>query len=305
MPHPTNEEIRACAAHAITGLVRERGTNVFSWAEIDRGFVCQATRLCFASKAVGIFRPKELTDDAALSIKLVRPSRAGRVSPYNDRELADGLIAYRLERSGRDNRYLIEAWRRQLPLIFFRGLADAQYEVLFPVFVQAVDLMASEAIIAIGDREVMHVAESAERVEEPIERSYSTGARKTRRHQRAFRERVLLAYGLRCALTGLPITELLEAAHIISDADGGEASVRNGIAMSSLHHAAYEQNLIGIDPDATIHIHESVRAARDGPLLDYGLVRLDRQPLRLPAFAAHCPNRDFLSLRFEEFRKRN
>ena len=101
------------------------------------------------------------------------------------------------------------------------------------------------------------------------------------------------------------MTELLEAAHIISDTTGGEASVRNGIAMSALHHSAYEQDLIGISPDGVIHVSERVRAQRDGPLLDYGLVRLDGQPLRLPAFAAHHPNRDFLSARFDEFRKRN
>jgi hypothetical protein len=40
-------------------------------------------------------------------------------------------------------------------------------------------------------------------------------------------------------------------------------------------------------------------------LLDHGLLRLAGQPLRMPAFAPHHPNRDFLSARFEEFRKNN
>lgn len=256
-------------------------------------------------KAVDIFRPKELTDGAALSIKQVRPSRAGRSAPYDDRDLADGLVAYRLERSGRDNRYLVEAWRHGLPLIFFRGVADGEYEVLFPVFVQSIDAEKSEAIIAIGDAASTAVGLAAEVAEEPIDRGYSIGSRKTRLHQRAFRRRVLLAYGLRCALTGLPVTQLLEAAHIVSDKAGGEASVRNGIAMSALHHSAYEQDLIGISPDGVIHVSERVRAQRDGPLLDYGLLRLNGQPLRLPAFPGHHPDRDLLGARFEEFRARN
>lgn len=276
---------------------------MLSWSDIQQGFTCRGSRLHFASKAVGIFRPKELTDGAALSIKQVRPSRVGRVAPYDDRELADGLIAYRLERSGRDNRYLVEAWQRQLPLIFFRGIADAMYEVLFPVFVQSVDPLTGEATISIGAGMSESLAVQNGFVEEPIEKVYSAGTRKTRQHQRVFRERVLLAYGLRCAMTGLPIVELLEAAHIVPDAAGGEASVRNGIAMSALHHSAYEQNLIGIDPKGVIHVHEIVRAARDGPLLDYGLLRLDKQSLRVPGFAPHQPDPEFLSVRFEEFRK--
>lgn len=298
----SNDAIRAAAGLAISRFIRECGTNVLSWTEINQGFRFGDQQIHFASKAVGIFKPKQINDGVALSIKQVRPSRAGRVAPYDDRELADGLVAYRLEKSGRDNDYLREAWARRIPIIFFRGLADAQYEVLYPVFVQAIDFAKSEAIIAIDDAPAVEKIPKVE--EEPIERSYSVGTRKARRHQAAFRRRVLLAYGLRCAVSGLPLTRLLEAAHIIPDTLGGEASVRNGIAMSTLHHAAYEADLIGIDPDGVLHVSEQVRATRDGPLLEHGLVRIEGQKLRFPAFAPHQPNRDFLSVRFDEFRKR-
>ena len=298
----SNDAIRAAAGLAIGKLIRERGTNVLAWSEINAGFRFREQQICFASKAVGIFKPKEVTDGVALSIKQVRPSRPGRVAPYDDRDLADGLVAYRLEKSGRDNDYLHQAWVRRIPLIFFRGVADGQYEVIYPVFVRSINSLRSEALIAIQDAVAEEVGAAVE--EQPLERLYSIGTRKTRQHQAAFRRRVLLAYGLRCAVSGLPLTRLLEAAHIIPDMRGGEASVRNGIAMSTLHHAAYENDLIGIDPDGVIHVSEEIRSARDGPLLQYGLMRIDGQRVRLPQFEPHHPSRDFLSVRFDDFRKR-
>jgi hypothetical protein len=53
---------------------------------------------------------------------------------------------------------------------------------------------------------------------------------------------------LRCALTNLPLVQLLEAAHIVADSKGGSPRA-DGIAMSTFHHTAYESNLMGIDPD--------------------------------------------------------
>jgi putative restriction endonuclease len=136
---------------------------------------------------------------------------------------------------------------------------------------------------------------------EPLPRNYYPFEGMARGHQAGFRIRVLMAYGYRCALTGLPLPDLLEAAHIVPDARDGEASVRNGIAMSRLHHAAYERNLLGIDPDGKIHLSRMVREARDGPLLDHGLLYLDGRTLSPPVFAGHQPSRDFLAVRYNEF----
>jgi putative restriction endonuclease len=50
------------------------------------------------------------------------------------------------------------------------------------------------------------------------------------------------AYGGRCAVSGLPEARLLDAAHIVADADEmlGHAMVPNGIPLSKIHHAAFE-----------------------------------------------------------------
>ena len=64
--------------------------------------------------------------------------------------------------------------------------------------------------------------------------------------QASFREAIITAYNGRCALSGLPESLLLDAAHIISDKDEGfgQSVVPNGIPLSKIHHAAFDAHLI-------------------------------------------------------------
>jgi putative restriction endonuclease len=59
-------------------------------------------------------------------------------------------------------------------------------------------------------------------------------------HQASFRDAVLSAYGGRCAISRLPEPRLLDAAHIVMDADEqlGQPIVSNGLPLSKIHHAA-------------------------------------------------------------------
>lgn len=302
MPQDVNAQIRAAAGLAIQQMIRDNGDNVFPWADIQRGFQVEGQRILFATRAAGIFKPKELTDNAALSIKTVTPSRTGRSAPYDDGELENGMVSYQLQRNGEAsvfNQHLLEACKRQVPLIYLRGLKDGLYEVFYPVFVEDCSFQSGFARVVFEQTppEAAH-----NRVAEvPVQ--YSYGMRKSRLHQRAFRQRVLAAYGLRCALTSLPLVDLLEAAHIVGDSEGGLASVQNGIAMSTFHHTAYESNLMGIDPDGKIILSDQVRATRDGPMFSQGLLGIEGQSMRFPTYAGHRPNRDFLARKFEAFMK--
>ena len=69
---------------------------------------------------------------------------------------------------------------------------------------------------------------------------------------------MLAAYGGRCAISHLPEPRLLDAAHIVIDADEqlGQPIVSNGFALTKLHHAAFDAQLIGIDPDFRIHVSD-------------------------------------------------
>ena len=306
MASTKGNEIRAAAIQWLGSLVEQSGTNVLPWGKIKAGFRFRGEEVYLASKAVGIFKPEQIDDGAPLSIKQVCPSRAGRVPPYEDRELETGVVSYRLERNGERsiyNQYLVKAAQAMCPLVYMRGVADALYEVIFPVFVRNVDFAEGCAKIDLDplEQEAAFGWTDAQ-IAEPLSRRYSIGLRKTRLHQQGFRQRVLLAYGFRCALTGFPLPDLLEAAHIVSDAKGGEASVQNGIALSRLHHVAYEQNLLGIDPDGHVHLGEILKATRDGPLFEHGMLRLEGCRLRFPAFEGHHPSRAFLAEKYEEFK---
>ena len=124
---------------------------------------------------------------------------------------------------------------------------------------------------------------------------------KVRVHQPVFRSVVLEAYGRSCAMCNLRHTELLDAAHIRPDAEGGEPVVTNGISMCKIHHAAYDTEIVGIRPDHEIRVRGDVLEEEDGPTLRYSLQGMHGQRLRLPRQRAARPATELLEERWEKF----
>ncbi|MGE4534337.1 HNH endonuclease [Halomonas sp.] len=150
--------------------------------------------------------------------------------------------------------------------------------------------------------QVRHVAESyGAYTTDEIEKRYIIREAKTRVHQAEFRARVMLAYSNRCAMTGLPVPQLLEAAHIIPDTyQDSTAEVSNGISLSRLHHRAYDADLIGIDPDYRIHLNDDLLSTQDGPLLE-SMKQLDGQRITIPRHARDKPSQEALEIRYQRF----
>lgn len=84
---------------------------------------------------------------------------------------------------------------------------------------------------------------------------------KIRLGQRYFREAVLANFNGRCGVTGLPVTKLLRASHIIPWNVSVERRLdpTNGLALSTLHDAAFDQGLITFDADLRLVIGKSLR----------------------------------------------
>lgn len=296
-----DHHIRAAALVAIERLSRQHGGRI-RWANIQRGFIVDGERVFFASRAQGIFKPKQMS--AALSIRTVIP-RSGREAWYRDQGLGGrnsdpetGLLRYDLARGGPDepsNRSLQTAMERRAPLIYFAGFAPTEYQPVFPVWVE--EFRENEVLLATTDS-LVSVTDSIAR--ESVEKAYSPTMVRARNHQAWFSARTKSAYGYRCAFSGLPVRELLVGAHIIPDADGGPASVNNGICMSTLHHSAYDYHLIGVDPDFRIHVAPPLRERQDGDLLST-LKDLDGDRLRLPSQRDDWPDPAYLEQRFERF----
>ena len=135
-------------------------------------------------------------------------------------------------------------------------------------------------------------------------RSYATAVMRVRLHQRAFRERVLDAYQRQCAFCRLRHDELLDAAHIVPDAEpGGEAHVRNGLSLCRLHHAAFDRYFIGLRPDCTMEVRGDLRRERDGPTLVHAIQALHGARIVLPRRIDYRPAEQLLALRYERFRQ--
>ncbi len=79
---------------------------------------------------------------------------------------------------------------------------------------------------------------------------------KTRVNQSFFRSTILSSYNLRCCITGLSISDFLEASHIIPWAkdENNRTNPHNGLCLNSIHHKAFDKGFITVTPDYKILI---------------------------------------------------
>jgi putative restriction endonuclease len=122
-----------------------------------------------------------------------------------------------------------------------------------------------------------------------VERRYAVREVRARLHQARFRGLVLPAYGDRCTICGLKETRLLDAAHIIGDPEReGAATVTNGLSLCSIHHRAYDENLVGVSPDYEVRVSRRLLEEDDGPMLDV-LKTFDRHQTNSPRAGLTVP----------------
>ena len=275
-------------------------------ALLKPGFEFDGARIPLINPQRGIFKPRQMR--FLLSIKTVVPRQGGKVW-YDDQREAHRQI-YRGEEAvdyafmgddpdAADNRWLREAHEHEVPVIYFLGVAPGRYQAMIPTFISGWNPAALKASISFGlpDRDDFTSPPQA------AERRYALRVVKQRLHQDSFREAVITAYSGRCALSGLREHRLLDAAHIVSDKDEllGQPVVPNGLPLSKIHHAAFDADLIGIDPDYRVHVSERLLAQRDGPMLD-ALKQLQGGALNLPTRVGDRPDRDRLAVRFQRFK---
>ena len=76
--------------------------------------------------------------------------------------------------------------------------------------------------------------------------------------------------------------------------------MENGLSLCSIHHRAFDQNLVGVSPDYIVHVSSRLREEEDGPMLDL-LKDFHEVPLLVPSRRADRPSRERLDARFTEF----
>jgi putative restriction endonuclease len=203
--------------------------------------------------------------------------------------------------------------REQLPLIWWMGIGHVpdsttqMFQPFFPVWLIGEEPVHCQFVVDMDESPpdlVSSVWSAGGEVPER-ERRYHQATVRRRLHQPLFRTQVLHAYSRRCAVCGLPFAELLDAAHIQSDSDGGVPHVSNGLALCKIHHGAYDANIMGISAEYKVSIASDVLDTFDGPTLQYALKEMHGSTLRqLPQHAVERPNKQLLDVRFQQFLER-
>jgi putative restriction endonuclease len=128
---------------------------------------------------------------------------------------------------------------------------------------------------------------------------------KLRRGQDYFRDAVLNNFGGRCGVTQLAVRELLIASHILPWGThvAERLNIRNGLALSRLHDAAFDQGLITFDDTLCLVLSARLKAELPQRAVAENFGAYEGETLRLPDDAA-LPELAFLAEhRAKKFRK--
>ncbi|HBS87433.1 MAG: hypothetical protein A2W91_00795 [Bacteroidetes bacterium GWF2_38_335] len=249
----------------------------------------------------GIWKPKQL--DYPISV-VSDPNGI-----YDDGFITDSLISYSYEGKNPNywtNQLLRDCMMKNIPLIYLHKITKGKYYVHLPVYI--VGDKPERLKFTIAAEQGIKTQEAGIIIQDPEEkyliRRYSTREVKQRLHQSTFRELVLDAYREHCAICNLKHRELLDAAHIIGDGEElGHPVIQNGLSLCKIHHAAFDNHIIGISPDYVVHVREDILHEIDGPMLKYGIQSMDKNKLILPKSHKHYPDKERLDKRFEGFMK--
>lgn len=99
-----------------------------------------------------------------------------------------------------------------------------------------------------------------------------------------FRRTVLAAYGIHCCITCNPVPQLLIASHIIpwSKSPENRVNPRNGLCLSRLHEAAFDQGLISIDEQYRLVLSSDLKDFLPNETLNQNFAIFEGRPINLP-----------------------
>jgi putative restriction endonuclease len=292
-----DDDLRSSCIASLEVLSAQFGEEIPYPGALAEGFAYRGRRVPFLSTQKGIYRAAAQRGPAALSIQ------TSWKSPYGDAVTDVGyLYHYRagaIEQA--DNRALVAAYDLGVPIVHFVATRPNYYKPIYPCFVTENDSVNRYVIVSPGKLVGPFDEREPVLVDDPIERRYVFRETRVRVHQARFRARVVPAYGERCAICRLREAQLLDAAHITSDReDEGEPIVSNGLSLCSIHHRAFDQDLVGIAPNYEVHVARQLLDEEDGPMLEL-LKRFHGESIVMPVRKTWYPDRARLEERFARF----
>ncbi len=291
-----DDDVRASCFAALDVLQAKFGPDLPANV-LAEGFAFRGQRVPFVSQP-GIWRSRLQRGHAALSVRTVFGQ-----TRYRDEETTEGVLyAYQgADPDNHFNRWLRTAWSLRVPLVYFVGIRPGWYRPIYPTFVERDEPAELRVLLTFGKMRGPYDEREPVHIDDEIERRYVVREVKQRIHQGQFRGAVLPAYSDRCAICRLREVRLLDAAHIVGDAEeAGEPVVSNGLSLCSIHHRAFDQDLVGVAPDLSVHVSRRLLDDEDGPMLDV-LKGFHGSTIDAPTKRVWRPDPDRLGTRFERF----
>lgn len=293
-----DDDVRSACFYWLDVLQAKHGPEI-PFVALAEGFPFRGRTVPFLNRAFGIYRAANVQRGrAALSI-----NSAFTQKRYQDEGTPDGVL-YRYQDGPIDNHFnswLRNAYSLGVPLAYFIGTRPNWYRPEYPVFVEEDYATERTVLISFGEMRGSFDEREATRITDTIERRYVVRRVKQRIHQAQFRGAVVPAYRDRCAVCSLKEIRLLDAAHIIGDAaEHGEPLISNGLSLCSIHHRAYDEDLVGVSPDRRVQVSRRLLEDEDGPMLDV-LKEFHGRPIVVPTRRTWQPDRERLAERFSRF----
>ena len=296
---PYEQLVRAAALNWLDVKDPAR-SRTFRFEELAE-FTFRGQRIPLLDRQKGIRKPAHM--EAALSIR-TRYTAPGQAKPYEDQVGVEGDHRYKYRGTDRyhpENVALRVALENSLPLIWFYGLLPGRYVAIRPLWI--VDEEPTQLQFVVSESVAASALVPRANVDTD-QRAYLERLTRHRIHQPVFRVQVLAAYEHQCAICRLRYDGLLDAAHILPDGHPrGTPEVVNGLSLCKIHHAAYDQNLLGVRPDLKVVVRRDIQVDRDGPMLLHGLQEMNQVELAVPHARAARPDPSRLEERYEEFRR--
>ena len=295
MEDPGSAQVRKAAFDWLKLQIARFG-DTLSRTTLEQGFDFQGTRVRLVGPQ-GIFKPASIR---YFPISITTTTKG----PYQDSFDPDGNFlqySYRgTDPEFHENRRLRDAMVHRIPLIYFFSTLPGKYLAVFPVFVVGDDRGRLRFTVAADD--LIHLDYERDDADESLRRKYVTRQVRQRLHQRSFRDRVLRAYRETCSVCRLRHTRLLDAAHIVPDADeDGEPVVSNGLSLCKIHHAAFDGEYFGIRSNYRIVVRPEILEEKDGPMLRHGLQEINDRKIIVPRQFNQRPDPERLEQRFTSF----
>jgi putative restriction endonuclease len=293
-----DEDVRSACFAALDVLQAKWGSDL-PYSALAEGFNFRGRRVPFLNRAYGIYRAAGAQrGPAALSV-----NSSYKQDRYRDEQTPDGVL-YRYQGEDPENHFngwLRSAHALDVPLVYFVGTRTNWYRPFYPTFVERDLPDELRVLLTFGKMRGPYEEREPFHIRDEIERRYEVRLVKQRIHQAQFRGAVLPAYREQCAICRLREVRLLDAAHIVADAEeAGEPIISNGLSLCSIHHRAFDEDLVGVAPNLRVHVSAQLLDDDDGPMLDV-LKTFHGISIEAPMKKLWRPDPDRLELRFARF----